>query len=98
MHELTEEELHKLSRLCRIECSDTEKKKFAASLSNVLGYIEQLNEIDTEGVKPCYTVLEAIENVLREDEVKEVMNRIDLLANAPAHVSGMVKVPPVIKF
>lgn len=94
---LTEEEFDKLAKLCRIECTADEKKKFVTSLLRVLSHIGKLEEVDTEGVQPCHHVLETQVNVLRPDEVKDLLLREDFLNNSPAHVGGMIKVPPVMK-
>ncbi len=93
-----EKELRKLAKLCRIECSEEEQKTLVQNLRNILAYVEQLNEIDTGNVEPCYRILEGISNVMREDESGETLDRELFLANAPSHVGGMVRVPPVIKF
>lgn len=98
MAEFDENELDKLAKLCRIACSEEEKKALQVQLTNILKYVDQLNEIDVEGVEPCYRVLETLSNVMREDEVGETLSRELFLANAPAHVGGMIRVPPVIKF
>lgn len=97
MFELNEEEIDKLAKLCRIACTDEEKKVYLEQLTRVLSYAEQLNEVDTGGVEPCYTVLEKLTSVFREDEVGETLSRESFLSNAPAHTGGMVRVPPVIK-
>jgi len=93
-----EKELEKLAKLCRIACSEEEKKALSSHLGKVLSYMEQLNEIDTSHIAPCYQVLETLSNVTREDNVGAKLQRDSFLANAPAHVGGMVRVPPVIKF
>jgi len=98
MADLNEKELSKLTKLCRIKCTEEEEKKLLNSLKKIVGYIEQLKEIDTEGVAPCNHVLETMTNVMREDEVGEIISRDVFLENAPAHVGGMIRVPPVIKF
>lgn len=98
MAEFDEKELSKLTKLCRIECTEEEKKKLFESLKKVIKYVEQLQEVDTEGVPPCNHVLEAASNVMREDEIGKVLPREKFLANAPAHVGGMIRVPTVIKF
>ncbi|HSX03148.1 MAG TPA: Asp-tRNA(Asn)/Glu-tRNA(Gln) amidotransferase subunit GatC [Rhabdochlamydiaceae bacterium] len=87
-----------LAKLCRIACSEEEKKQLAKNLSGVLAYIKQLNELDTENVPPCNRVLETTKNVLRADDVGETISRDDFLANSGSHVGGMVRVPPIIKF
>ncbi len=98
MEEFDEKEVDKLAKLCRIACTEEEKKALQSQIASVLKYIQQLGEVDTEGVEPCYRVLETLTNVMREDEVGELLSRDKFLANAPSHVGGMVRVPPVIKF
>ncbi len=97
MAQFTEEDIDKLSHLCRIQCSQEEKKKLHYNLSRILTYVDQLKELDTEGVPPCNHVIEGMMNVMREDEVGELLPRDLFLQNAPAHSGGMIRVPPVIK-
>lgn len=98
MTKFDEKELDKLTKLCRIACTEEEKKALQWQLQEVLSYIRLLEEVDTEGVDPCYRVLETMSNVMREDVVGQPLSREKFLANAPAHVGGMIRVPPVIKF
>lgn len=97
MAQFDEQEMNKLTHLCRIACTEEEKKALQDHLAKILLYVEQLNEVATEGVEPCCRVLETLTNVMREDTVSETLPREIFLANAPAHVGGMVRVPPVIK-
>jgi aspartyl-tRNA(Asn)/glutamyl-tRNA(Gln) amidotransferase subunit C len=97
MAEFDKNELEKLTKLCRIECTEEEKKALQEHIASVLKYVDQLDEVDTAGVEPCYRVLETLSNIMREDEVGELLPRELFLANAPAHVGGMIRVPPVIK-
>jgi len=97
---MNESDFNKLSRLCRISCTEEEKKRFSKSIQDVLAYVEQLQEVDTAGVPPCHTVLETLSNKLREDIPEEPLSRDLFLANAPSpasQVGGMIKVPPVFK-
>jgi aspartyl-tRNA(Asn)/glutamyl-tRNA(Gln) amidotransferase subunit C len=94
---MEEDDFNKLSRLCRISCTEEEKQAFSKSIEDVLAYVEQLQEVETEGVPPCLTVLETLTNRMREDIPEEPLSRDLFLANSPAHVGGMVKVPPVFK-
>lgn len=94
---MTEDEFNKLEKLCRLSLSPEERKKFLASLDRVLSYVQQLDEIPTEGVSPCLTVLESVSNVMREDLPCDYLVRDIFLSNAPAHTGGMVRVPPVLK-
>lgn len=98
MTKFDEKEIEKLAKLCRIEFSEEEKKNLLQHLAKVLKYMEQLDEVDTQGVEPCNQVLETLSNVLREDKVGDMLPRELFLANAPVHVGGMIRVPPVIKF
>lgn len=98
MTALDEKEIEKLIHLCRIECTEEEKKKLRANLSRVLAYVDQLKEINTEGIPPCNHVLDEMHNVWREDTIGEILPRELFLANAPSQVGGMIKVPPIIKF
>lgn len=87
-----------LKKLCRIDCTPEEEADIIHSVNRVLGYIEQLKEVDTEGVKPCSFVLRSmLKNQLREDEVKDILSRDQFLANAPDQIGGMIRVPPVLK-
>jgi aspartyl-tRNA(Asn)/glutamyl-tRNA(Gln) amidotransferase subunit C len=95
---MTNEEIEKLSKLCRIACTEEEKEKLRQNLSKILKYVDQLKEIDTTDLPPCNTVSKELYSVLRDDEAKETLPRDAFLANAPAHVGGMVRVPPVIQF
>ncbi len=97
MVKFDEEELDKLSYLCRIECSQEEKAALCKHLSNVLEYIKQLEEVNTEGASPCFTVLDTLTNAMRDDEVGGLLARDLFLANAPSHVGGMIRTPPILK-
>lgn len=98
MEKFDEDEMNKLAKLCRIECTEDEKKALHSQISGILKYIQQLEEVDTHGVSPCNIVLETLTNVMREDVTGELLSREQFLANAPAHVGGMIRVPPIIKF
>jgi len=87
-----------LKKLCRIECTPEEEEAILLSLQKVLTYVEQLNEVNTEGVPSCNYVLRGmLKNRTRADEVKNLLSRESFLANAPDQVGGMVRVPPVLK-
>jgi len=94
---MEEADFNKLCRLCRLSVSPDEKSAFLKSLSSVLEYVTQLNDIDTEGVTPCFTIHETLRSVMREDIPEPPLPREAALANAPAHTGGMFRVPPVLK-
>lgn len=65
-------------------------------LERMLDFVEQLKEVDTEGIEPLIHVNPEV-NVLREDEVTEELNQKDALKNAPEHDSFYFKVPKVVE-
>jgi aspartyl-tRNA(Asn)/glutamyl-tRNA(Gln) amidotransferase subunit C len=85
-----------IARLARIAVSDAEVAALAPELSNILGWVEQLQEVDVEGVEPMTAV---IPNPLRlrDDEVTDGGKREEVLANAPAAEHGFFAVPKVIE-
>jgi aspartyl-tRNA(Asn)/glutamyl-tRNA(Gln) amidotransferase subunit C len=92
------ETLEQLKRLCKIECSPEEDRDILASLTRVLEYVDQLDEVDTSSAQPCRYVLRAmLKNQMRNDEVKNLLSREQFLANAPDQIGGMIRVPPVLK-
>lgn len=97
MAKLDKETIQQLTRLCRIDCTDEEQEAILKDLKKILTYFEKLQQIDTDNVPPCNQVLENMSNVMREDVIGEVLDREAFLANAPSHIGGMIRVPPVIK-
>ena len=86
----------RVARLARIAVSDAEVQKLAPELSNILGWVEQLGEVNVEGVAPMTAV---IPNTLRlrADVVTEPDRRDEILANAPVAEHGFFAVPKVIE-
>lgn len=97
MADLDKEAIKKLSKLSRIDCTEEEQDSLLIDLKKILNYIELLQEVDTEHVEPCNHVLDDIVNVSREDVVGPTLPRDAFIANAPSHIGGLIKVPPVIK-
>ena len=94
---MSEANIPHLAKLCRIQCSEEELKKLEDNFQKILGYMELLDEVNTQDVPPCTHVLETIQNVMEEDEIKAGFDRNDFLKNAPDQVGGMIKVPPVMQ-
>lgn len=86
-----------LTQLSHIHCTENEQKSLMKDLREILDYVEELQEINTENTSPYHHVLENFVNVMREDEVGETLSRETFLNNAPSHIGGMIRVPPVIK-
>lgn len=104
MSKLTKDQVEKIANLARIELSEKEKELYSEQLSEILGFVEKLNGIDTEGVAKTSQVT-GLENVYREDVADErtqvdkdkMKNRKKLLANAPAQKDGYIKVKQILE-
>ena len=97
MVQFDKETIQNLILLSRIECTEEQKEALLGDLKKIIAYFEQLNEINTDNVPPCDHVLADMNNVMREDTVGATLPRELFLSNAPSHIGGMIKVPPVIK-
>ena len=86
----------KLAHLSRLQFNETEKAEIKKDLQQMIGFVEKLNELNLDGVKPMLFMSEEV-NVLREDEIKGSVTREDALKNAPLHDEQFFKVPKVIK-
>jgi aspartyl-tRNA(Asn)/glutamyl-tRNA(Gln) amidotransferase subunit C len=85
-----------IARLARIAMSDAEVEALVPELNNILGWVEQLSEVDTDGVEPLTAVIEN-KLRLRDDVVSDGGYRDDVLANAPGAEHGFFAVPKVIE-
>jgi aspartyl-tRNA(Asn)/glutamyl-tRNA(Gln) amidotransferase subunit C len=86
----------RIARLAKIELADDELAPLAAELSGILGWIEQLNEVPTEGVAPMTSVT-PMKPVLRDDVVRDGGRAEDILMNAPEREDGWIVVPKVVE-
>jgi aspartyl-tRNA(Asn)/glutamyl-tRNA(Gln) amidotransferase subunit C len=93
---VTNEQVRHIARLARIAMSDEEIERLAPELNNILGWVEQLGEVNTDGVEPLTAVIDQ-KLRLREDVVTDGDIREDLLANAPDAQHGFFAVPKVIE-
>jgi aspartyl-tRNA(Asn)/glutamyl-tRNA(Gln) amidotransferase subunit C len=93
---VTPEQVRHIARLARIAMSDEEIAALAPELNNILGWVEQLGEVDTDGVEPLTAVIDQ-ELRLRDDVVTDGDCRDAVLANAPAAEHGFFAVPKVIE-
>jgi aspartyl-tRNA(Asn)/glutamyl-tRNA(Gln) amidotransferase subunit C len=93
---ITKQEVEHVAKLARLELSEQEHDRLTDQLSNILNYVEKLNELDTKGVEPTAHVLD-LRNVLREDTPAASLARERALANAPEKAAGHYKVPKIIE-
>lgn len=85
-----------VAKLARISVTDAEVQKLAPELSNIIGWVEQLGEVNVEGVAPMTAVIPNHLR-LRDDVVTEPDRRDEILANAPLAEHGFFAVPKVIE-
>ncbi|EXS69299.1 MULTISPECIES: Asp-tRNA(Asn)/Glu-tRNA(Gln) amidotransferase subunit GatC [Sphingobium] len=86
----------KIASLSRISVSDAEAEAMVPELNNILGWVEQLGEVDVSGVEPMTAVIPNHQR-LRDDVVTDGNVRDKVLANAPQAEHGFFAVPKVIE-
>lgn len=93
---VTTETIDNLAKLARLQFSEEEKEELKKDLEQMIGFIDKLNELDTEGVEPLMHMSPRV-NVLREDVVQGSISRGEALLNAPQKNDAFFLVPKVIK-
>ena len=93
---ISKEEVEKVAKLARLEITEAEKAAFSEQLSSILTYVEQLKDLDTEGIEPTATVLDQT-NVFRDDAVRPSLPADKALANAPERADGYFVVPRILE-
>jgi aspartyl-tRNA(Asn)/glutamyl-tRNA(Gln) amidotransferase subunit C len=93
---VSSEQVRHIARLARIAMSDEELERLVPELNNILGWVEQLGEVDTDGVEALATVIDQ-KLRLREEVVTDGNIRDEVLANAPDAQHGFFVVPKVIE-
>jgi aspartyl-tRNA(Asn)/glutamyl-tRNA(Gln) amidotransferase subunit C len=88
--------VEKVARLARLAITDEEAERYGAQLSNIINFVEQLSEVDTDNVEPLASVVD-IKLRLREDEITDGGIRDDVIANAPESLEGFFVVPKVVE-
>lgn len=96
MTSISTDDVHYLARLSSLQLDTNEVEALRSDLEGIVGYIEQLSELDTTGVEPTYQVTD-LQNVWREDVVDDYgVTREALLALAPDTDTNQIKVPKVL--
>lgn len=89
------EDVHKLALLARLELTDEEANRLGPQMERILGFVEQLSELNTEDVEPMTTALDVV-NRWAADAVGESLPRDAALQNAPSRDDECFLVPPVL--
>jgi aspartyl-tRNA(Asn)/glutamyl-tRNA(Gln) amidotransferase subunit C len=90
------ETVRKIASLARIAVTEGEVEAMTGELNNILGWVEQLGEVDTDGIEPLAAVIPN-QLRLREDVITDGNVRDKVLANAPQAEHGFFAVPKVIE-
>lgn len=93
---VSHEQVRHIATLARIAMSEEELERLVPELNAIIGWVEQLGEVNTDGIEPLTAVIDQ-KLRLREDAVTDGGIRDKVLANAPAAEHGFFAVPKVIE-
>ena len=93
---ISDETIDYVAILAKLFLSDEEKEAAKKDMGRMLDYIDQLNELDTDGVEPMIHVF-PVSNVFREDVVINSDDRDNILKHAPEQKDGAFKVPKTVE-
>jgi aspartyl-tRNA(Asn)/glutamyl-tRNA(Gln) amidotransferase subunit C len=92
---ISRQDIEKVALLARLQLTDDEISTMTAELAQIVGYVDQLGEVNTDGVEPMAHAIE-VSNVFRDDVTTESLPRELALANAPHHDGRGYLVPAVL--
>ncbi len=92
----TDFDIRYVANLARIALSPDEEAKLGSQLSDILGYVKKLEELDVAGVEPMAHAV-PLANVLRADKVCPSIPQEAALANAPRQANGLFVVPKIVE-
>lgn len=93
--QLSRDEIQKVAALARLEFAEDELEAFAEQLGNIVTFVDQLSEVDTDGVEEMAHPLD-VHSVVRPDVPSAGLSREEALANSPSHNGEFFQVPPVM--
>ena len=94
--EIKEDIVSYVAALAKLELTEEEKERAKKDLGNILGYMDTMKELDTDGIEPMSHAF-PLRNVFREDEVLNGDDRENLLKNAPVKKDGCFVVPKTVE-
>ena len=92
---ITKDEVLYVADLARLDLDEAAIEKFAGQIDDILEYVDKLNEVDTEGIRPTSHAI-FLTNAFRDDEQGHSLDREQVLVNAPEQEDGNFVVPKVI--
>ncbi|MFP4091756.1 MAG: Asp-tRNA(Asn)/Glu-tRNA(Gln) amidotransferase subunit GatC [Cyclobacteriaceae bacterium] len=93
---IDQQTIRKIAHLARLEFDEQDEQEMLQSMSDILDWVDQLREVDTKEVEPLTSMSHEV-NVLRPDEIKDVLAREKGLAEAPRKDEAFFRVPKVIE-
>ena len=93
---LSNEEIEHVARLGRLNLNDEEKQNMKSDLTEILSYVEELENAPTEGLTPI-SQISGMENIVRADQIEPSLENAKIMQNAPAVEKGFLKVKKVFK-
>lgn len=96
---LSREDVLKLARLGRLKLSEDEIERYQKELSEIVEYVQKLDEIDVEGLQPTYQVsgLNSTDpGAMREDKIEQQVSQDELFKNVPSRLDDQIKVDRMI--
>src|SRR3989338_2641532 len=82
------DEVKHIVKLANLQVSDKELELYTKQIQDILGYVDQLEEVNVDGVKPTYQTLDGVTNVWREDEVGESLSQEEAVGQAKRRMDG----------
>jgi len=96
---ITKADIEKVAQLAHLELDEEEVKMFSTQIADIVSYVEQLNELDTNNVEPALGGLTPegeVTNSSRDDELKPSLGQKVALEEAPDPAEGHFRVPKVL--
>ncbi|MDH7488719.1 MAG: Asp-tRNA(Asn)/Glu-tRNA(Gln) amidotransferase subunit GatC [Anaerolineae bacterium] len=93
---LSLQQVEHIAELAKLALTDEEKERYRLQLSAILEYADMLQRLDLDGVPPMSHAV-ALTNITRPDEPAASSPRDEILANAPDHKDGLIRVRPILE-
>ena len=95
MTKISSSDVRKVAKLARLELTEDQIEIYTSQLEDILSYVDQLQEIDTQGIPPTTRAVEVV-NSMREDIVEDNSTREDILKQAPHREGDFFRVPKIL--
>ncbi len=92
---ITEEKIEQIAKLAMLKVEKNDIEKFQAQFNEILDYMKEMDNLDLSNEDAAFHINE-LQNIFREDEIKESLSNEEALSNAPDGFDGFFKVPKVI--